>query len=180
MRDDRSSGGGSTTRRSCVERALSGLIALLLLSPATIGAQEAQESPPSSPSIGEKIPAFDADGVDGVHRHIDFPKGSTTILLFFLSGCPVCHRMIPEWNSLYERKDKSLQVVGVLMDREPPGFFLVTNISFPVVRAPSNEFLRQLKVNRAPLTLRVGPGGVINDLGLGQQDLIRLGELFRP
>jgi len=130
--------------------------------------------------MGDKIPPFDADGVDGVRRHIDFPKGSTTVLLFFLSGCPVCHRMIPLWNSAYERRDKNLQVMGVLMDREPPGFFLVTDISFPVVRSPGAEFLRQLKVNRAPLTLRVGAGGVVTDVGLGQLDLIRLGELLRP
>jgi len=168
------------TRRSARGSGIVALLVTLSLLWAPLLAAAGPESAPETPAVGDKIPAFDADGVDGVHRHIDFPKGSTTILLFFLSSCPVCHRMIPEWNSAYERKDKGLQVIGILMDREPPGFFLVTNISFPVVRSPGREFLNQLKVNRAPLTLRVGPGGVVTDEGLGQLDLIRLGELFRP
>jgi len=49
-----------------------------------------------------------------------------------------------------------------------------------VVRAPGREFLRSLNVNRAPLTLRVGEGGRIEDLALGVTDPIRLGELFAP
>ena len=43
-----------------------------------------------------------------------------------------------------------------------------------------SEFLRALNVNRAPLTLRVGEGGTIEDLALGIVDPIRLGELFKP
>jgi hypothetical protein len=111
---------------------------------------------------------------------VSFPKGSKTVLLFFLSGCPVCHKMIPEWNRAYERRPQQLRVIGVLMDQEPPGFWSSVSIQFPVLRAPSREFLRSLHVNRAPLTLRVVEGGKVEDLGLGMLDPIRLGELFRP
>ena len=125
---------------------------------------------------------FETLGVDGKPAKVDFPKGSKTVLLFFLSGCPVCHKMIPEWNRAYERRPKGLKVVGVIMDPEqaPPAFFSTVAISFPVLRSPGHEFLRALNVNRAPLTLRVGEGGKIEDLGLGVVDPIRLGELFKP
>jgi len=53
-------------------------------------------------------------------------------------------------------------------------------IAFPVVRSPGRQFLQELNVNRAPLTLRVGGGGTIEDLALGVTDPIRLGELFKP
>jgi hypothetical protein len=53
-------------------------------------------------------------------------------------------------------------------------------ISFPVLRSPGREFLRSLNVNRAPVTLRVGEGGRIEDVALGITDPIRLGELFKP
>jgi hypothetical protein len=66
------------------------------------------------------------------------------------------------------------------MDQEPPGFWGTIAVAFPVVRAPGREFLRSLNVNRAPLTLRVGEGGRIEDLALGVTDPIRLGELFAP
>jgi len=156
-----------------------GLASLLL----AVGAAEAETptpgTPPQSPALGDTLPSFEAEGLDGATKHIGYPKGSTTILLFFLSGCPVCHKMIPEWNRAYERRVEGLQVIGVLMDREPPGFFMAMPISFPVVRSPGIDFLRAHKVNRAPLTLRLAAGGIVKDVGLGQLDAIRVGEIFR-
>jgi thiol-disulfide isomerase/thioredoxin len=152
------------------------LFALALAHPAA--AQMA--APPQAPSKGAVVPAFETLGIDGKPRKVDFPKGSKTVVLFFLSGCPSCHKMIPEWNRAYERRAKGLEVVGVLMDQEPPGFFSTISITFPVLRSPGSAFLRGLNVNRAPLTLRVGEGGRVEDLALGVIDPIRLGELFAP
>ena len=137
-------------------------------------------APPSSPSKGDVIPAFESLGIDGKAHRLDFPEGSKTVLLFFLSGCPSCHKMIPEWNRAYGRRPEGLEVVGVIMDQEPPGFWSTIEIAFPVVRSPGRGFLRSLNVNRAPLTLRVIGGGTVEDLALGVTDPIRIGELFRP
>ena len=141
---------------------------------------ESASAPRDSPSKGDVVPAFETTGIDGKVQKVDFPTGSQTVLLFFLSGCSACHKMIPEWNRAYERRPKQLRVVGVLMDQEPPDFFSTISIRFPVLRAPGRLFLRSLNVNRAPLALRVGPGGRIEDLTLGIVDPIRLGEIFRP
>jgi thiol-disulfide isomerase/thioredoxin len=102
------------------------------------------------------------------------------MLLFFSSGCPSCRRMTPEWNRVYEKRPKGLNILAVIVDKEPPGFFMATPISFPVLRVPAGDFLSKNRVNRVPLTLRIAPGGRIEDLGLGMLDPIRLGELFRP
>ena len=134
----------------------------------------------NSPSKGDVVPAFETLGIDGKPHKMEFPAGSKTVLLFFLSGCPSCHKMIPEWNRAYERKPEDLVVVGVIMDLEPPGFWSTMPIKFPVVRSPGRQFLRSLNVNRAPLTLRVVGGGTVEDLALGVTDPIRIGELFRP
>ena len=150
----------------------------LLLLAAEATAQTAQ--PPLTPAKGDVVPAFETLGIDGKPAKVDFPKGTKTVLLFFLSGCPTCHKMIPEWNRAYERRAKSLKVVGVIMDQEPPGFWGSMPISFPVLRSPGRAFLTGLNVNRAPLTLRVGSGGQVDDLALGIVDPIRLGELFAP
>ena len=156
-------------------------LAAFLLAVAEASAQ-ATAPPPASPSKGDLVPAFETLGTDGKPAKMDFPKGSKTVLLFFLSGCPSCHKMIPEWNRAYERRAKDLKIVGVIMDPDeaPPAFWSTMAISFPVLRSPGREFLRTLNVNRAPLTLRVGDGGKIEDLGLGIIDPIRLGELFKP
>ncbi|HET7295098.1 MAG TPA: TlpA disulfide reductase family protein [Vicinamibacteria bacterium] len=146
--------------------------------PSAASAQAAAAPPALAP--GDSVAPFDAEGIDGRTRRIDFPKGGDTVLLFFLSGCPACHRMLPLWNQAYARRPKGLNVVGVLMDREPPGFFMATEIAFPVVRSPGGEFNRALKLNRVPLTLRVAPGGRVTDAAAGPIDALRLGEIFRP
>jgi peroxiredoxin len=161
-------------------RILAAMAASLLA--ATAGAQAVLAAPPQLPSKGDVVPAFEALGVDGKRWKVDFPKGSETVLLFFMSGCPHCHHMIPEWNRAYERRPKGLRVMGIIMDPEqaPASFWMVTPIVFPVLRSPGREFLRSLHVNRAPLALRVGEGGRIEGLRLGETDPIRLGELFAP
>jgi thiol-disulfide isomerase/thioredoxin len=149
--------------------------ALLALAVAAVAAP-----PQPAPLKGDVVPVFETTRIDGQPQRVDFPEGSKTVLLFFLSGCPSCHKMIPEWNRAYERRPEGLQVVGVIMDQEPPGFWSTMSIAFPVVRSPGRQFLRSLNVNRAPLTLRVAAGGTIEDLALGVTDPIRLGELFKP
>ena len=134
------------------------------------------------PTIGSTLPALETKAVDGSARRVDYKEGNT-LLLFFSSSCPVCHRMIPEWNRAYEKRGKGLQVVGVIVDQEPPNWFQTMPISFPVVRMPgfpSQEFMNANHIKRVPLTLRLAKGGKIEDLGLGVLDPIRLGELFRP
>src|SRR5262249_35766418 len=49
-----------------------------------------------APAIGQTIPGFDAQKVDGGVEHVAFPTGGSTVLLFFLSGCPTCHKMLPQ------------------------------------------------------------------------------------
>jgi thiol-disulfide isomerase/thioredoxin len=155
-------------------------LAVSMLLPAAQGAAQLSRTPPQAPSKGDVIPAFETLGIDGKPWTLDFPKGSKTVLLFFLSGCPSCKTLMPEWNRAYERRSKDLRIVGVILDREPPGFWSLVPVSFPVVRSPGNPFMRSLNVNRVPLTRRVGEGGQVEDLALGAVDPIRLGELFAP
>jgi hypothetical protein len=153
------------------------LTAAAFLPPPPAGAAEPADL---HPTVGQVLPPFTAQAVDGSSRQIAYPKGSTTVLLFFLSSCPTCHRMLPEWNRAWERRPKGLDVVAVMLDREPPGWFTVNPVAFPVLRSPGREFLETYKVHRVPVTVRVGAGGVVQDVGQGILDPIRLGELFRP
>jgi hypothetical protein len=153
--------------------ALAGLLALGAAGP--VGA----DAPPVV-APGYVVPEFDAQGVDGTTRHVAYPKGSATVLLFFLSSCPTCHKQIPEWNRAYQRRARTVNVVGVILDREPPGFFEAYPVAFPVVRSPGKQFLDTFKVSRTPTTLRIGPGGKVESHGVGLLDPITLGEVFRP
>ena len=154
-------------------------LAVFVSAPFAAGDTPPEGSPaPVLLKAGETVPPFEATGINGEVREVKYK--SPTVLVFFLSSCPVCHKMIPEWNQAFERKPAGLEVVGVLMDREPPGFFQATKIAFPVVRSPGRDFLEIWKVRRAPMTVRVGPGGTVEEAAVGIVDPIRLGEIFRP
>jgi hypothetical protein len=156
------------------------LAAVALLGGGAVACAQENEPPPPLPVAGELVPAFDAESVDGTMKKVSFEGKGSTVLLFFLSSCPTCHRMIPEWNRAFQRKPQGLQVVGVIMDKESPGFFQTTPIAFPVVRSPGRDFLQKLKVSRVPLMVRVAQGGRIEDVAMGYNDPIRVGEIFRP
>jgi thiol-disulfide isomerase/thioredoxin len=156
-------------------------IALWLGLGASALAQEVSPVPsPSGPAKGDLIPAFDAPGLAGSNVHVDFPKGSKTVLIFFLSSCPHCQRMIPKWNSLFERKPADLKVLGVVMDDPPPGFFEALHVAFPVIHSPGRAYLHDIKVITVPVTVRVGEGGKVLDSIVGETDALRVGELFAP
>ena len=138
----------------------------------------ADEPAPVAP--GYAVPEFTAQAVDGSTRRIAYPKGSATVLLFFLSSCPTCHKMLPEWNRAYQRRPKTVNVVGVLLDRAPAGFFEAYPVAFPVVQSPGRDFLDTFKVTRTPTTIRVAAGGKVENHGVGLLDPITLGEYFRP
>lgn len=151
----------------------------------TAAAQEHEGTPGRTPAPGDVFPELESRSLDGTPQKISFGKSGDakapdTVLLFFLSGCPTCHKMIPEWNRAYERRAGKLRVIGLLMDQEPPGFFQAMPIAFPVSRAPGRSVLQSLKIERAPLTVRIGAGGKVKDVALGLVDPIRLGEIFRP
>lgn len=82
--------------RTTTTRFLAGLMVLgaALPPPSTAVAAQAE----TAPSVGDVVPSFSAEGIDGSRRDITYPKGATTVLVFFLSSCPTCHRMLPEWN----------------------------------------------------------------------------------
>ena len=149
-------------------------------------AQATLPEPAEPPALakGTVVEPFDAEGIDGKVRRVTFK--SNTVVLFFLSSCPTCHRMLPLWNTAYERRPKGLEVVGVMLDQEVPGFFAATPIAFPVLRAPGRTpaerrvFSETFKIQKVPVTLRIGAGGKVEDVGSGLLDPIRLGELFRP
>ncbi len=166
--------------RAAILAVLTVAAAAFSLAPARADNPPPGATPAPALAVGDIVPAFEAEGVDGVRRSISFPKGPDTVLMFFLSGCPACHKMLPLWNSAFERRPPNLRVFGVLLDREPPGWFMATPISFSVLRAPGGDFSRVYKLHRVPMTLRLGPGGVVRDIGIGPVDAIRVGEIFRP
>ena len=174
-----------TLTRERVGAVLSFGLGLALSLPAPVAAAPPAPGPAASPSPaplapGDVVTAFQASRLDGTLQRVDFPKGKNTLVLFFLSSCPVCHRMIPLWNEYYSRRPKDLEVYGVMLDRETPGFFDAMPIAFPVLRSPGPALHQMFRLRHVPFMVRVAPGGRVDSVSEGITDPIKLGELFRP
>ncbi|HET7292382.1 MAG TPA: redoxin family protein [Vicinamibacteria bacterium] len=157
-------------------------LALALAASGSAAPAPAQEpAPPHALVAGDTLPAFEAEGLNGVTYTIDFPKnGPTTVLLVFLASCPHCRAMLPVWSQAFDKKPDGLKVQAIMLDRAPPGFFSFHKVSFPVLMALDRRDVSQkLKANRVPMTVRVKPGGIVEDVGQGELDAERLSQLFK-
>lgn len=171
---------GPVTRR----QALAGLAALAATRALPAGAAE----PLPGLKPGDKVPALHVTGLDGMPRKLDWPAGRPTVVMFFMPSCSVCHTMFPRWNQAFARKPKSLEAVGVALEQEPAGFFDAYSIQFPVFRGPGvapadpqlrRAFAEAFKIRQVPTTMRVAPGGIVEEFHVGPLDLMKLGEVFR-
>ena len=139
--------------------------------------------------------AFEAQGLNGMNYTIEFPKnGPTTVLLVFLASCPHCRATLPIWSGAFDKRPEGLKVQAIMLDEAPPGFFAFHKVTFPVLRAVDRRDVSQkLKVNRVPMTVRIKPGGVVEDVvqggrvippqvdepGRGMKDLVPRGRTLR-
>jgi hypothetical protein len=155
------------------------LMAFAVAAAAQTPAQTATATRPPMLSPGDHVPEFDTTDLAGATKHVVYPKGRVTVLLFFMSSCHVCHGMIPEWNRAYERRASNVDILGVMVDEAPAAFLATLNIEFPIVHARA-DLRDRFKVYQVPQTMRVLDGGRVEDLSLGHIDAMRLGELVRP
>jgi thiol-disulfide isomerase/thioredoxin len=164
-------------------------LAVVALAAGTLGALlGAQAAPTTAPADrtpimtkGDVLDPIQTRGLNDIEYWVEFPKkGPTTVVLFFLSTCPHCQAMLPYWNEAFEKKPKDLKVVGVMLDEGSPGFFALYKISFPVLKGVEPRPLsRRLKLSRVPLTARVQPGGLVEDVMFGEPDPARIQQIFR-
>ncbi len=164
-----------------VHRTAAALLALGLVAGSTAGAQNPTPTPTPRMGLtpGTPAPDFRVQSLVGTLAPLQYADGAPTVLLFFLSSCPHCKHLIPLWNRAYEKRGSGVKVVGVMLDREPPGFFQLVPISFPVVHgADPREIGRLFRIAMVPMTVRVGPNRVIESVDVGDVGEAKLAEIF--
>ncbi len=128
---------------------------------------------------GAPAPEFTVQSLTGTLAPLQYAEGAPTVLLFFLSSCPHCKEVIPYWNRAYDKRASGVKIVGVMLDREPPGFFQLVPISFPVVHGADPRAIGRLfRISMVPMTVRVGAGRLIESVDVGDVDDAKLARIF--
>jgi len=137
----------------------------------------ARRRPPGLPSKGT-CPGLRDPGDRRQGGQGRLPEGSKTVLLFFLSGCPSCHKMIPSGTAPTSGAEGP---EGRRGDHGPgaAGFWGTLAIGFP---SCGRRDRRSCGPQRQPRPARPAGGRGRPDRGsrAGVIDPIRLGELFKP
>ncbi len=167
-----------------MRRAVWTAVALALVAQAgsvALAAQTPEASPAAREGLspGDEAPVFAVETLTGARTPIEYARGAPTVLLFFLASCPHCKKLIPQWNAAHEARGAGVKVLGVMLDREPPGWFELVPISFPVVHVEDPRGVSRLfRLTRVPMTVRVGPDRRVADVVVGDVEPARLSQLF--
>lgn len=125
-----------------------------------------QDSPPK---VGEQAPDFTLPGLDQDEYSLDDFRGKTVLINFWGTFCPPCVNEMPLLQSVYEKYQDEVVILGVNLD-EPrltvETFVENTGVHFPILL--DDRTVQYLYgVSQFPTTVVVNPDGKIVDIKLG-------------
>jgi cytochrome c biogenesis protein CcmG/thiol:disulfide interchange protein DsbE len=111
---------------------------------------------------------FDGDVVDSAEL-----RGTPVVLNFYASWCTICDRELPDFQRVSDRLDGSVRVIGVNpqsnnTDAAQAAMIARNGVTYPTVRDPSDELLRQFNTTGGlPTTVFVDAQGVVRKVHNG-------------
>ncbi|HEX9986419.1 MAG TPA: TlpA disulfide reductase family protein [Thermoanaerobaculia bacterium] len=133
--------------------------------PATATTTAATETS-SGTEIGQQMPAYSADYLDGKHFDIANRKGQVVLLNLWATWCGPCRVEIPELEELHkELSGKGFEVVGVSVDEYPAAeiqkFVDQYKMTYPIVLDPEGKLANVLQTTVLPTTVLLDRKGKI-------------------
>lgn len=134
--------------------------------------------------VGDPVPEFSLQDVDGNTISSESLKGSPYVIAIFATWCPPCRMELEAlerqvWQPL---KDKGAKVIGINYGDEDAElirqFASELGVSFPLLVDESGSFRQKAGISMVPQSLVIGPEGRITDLHVGFTDeaVISIGE----
>ncbi len=122
---------------------------------------------------GALAPNFEASSLDGARLKLSDLRGRAVVLNFWATWCSSCAAEIRDLDRVYrERSGQGLAVVGVNIgdDRQRAQTFLRQDLgaTYPSLLDPDRTIARRYRVTGVPVTVFIGPDGVIRRLIPGQ------------
>ncbi len=87
---------------------------LVFLAPAFISCMKEKEDREEYVEVGDPLPSFSAVGEDGVY-YSSSAEGKITLICFFITTCPDCHRELPKVQKVWEAfgEDPDFEAVAI-------------------------------------------------------------------
>lgn len=139
---------------------------------------------PKPIKIGETIPSFTSQALDGKTISLADLKNQPVILRFFLVDCNFCRADTPEFNNFFNKnKEKGLQVVYINNNASSleavRTFAENLKIPFPVIFDPKGKIAATYNVKLQPLTMVLDPDHRLLAALLGGVSEIELQNLLK-
>jgi len=169
---------GSFVSRNAQTLAIATLaLANILLLAQNVGLRSrlAEYAPPEFLESGDEVPPLRGMDSIGGNVTIEYPAAPATILLFFSPSCRFCEALFPTWqNVIPVALERGYRVVGVVRAEESPDgvdeYLERWGVSGMEVVYLSSEALLAYRFHATPITLAVGPNGVVQNLWVGTWD----------
>jgi thiol-disulfide isomerase/thioredoxin len=116
--------------------------------------------------IGQQMPAYSADYLDGKPFNIADRQGKVVLLNLWATWCGPCRVEIPELEELHkELSGKGFEVVGVSVDEYPAAeirrFAEQQKMTYPIVLDPEGKLANVLQTTVLPTTVLLDRKGKI-------------------
>lgn len=112
--------------------------------------------------------SFDGDTVDSGDL-----RGMPLVLNFYASWCTICDRELPDFQTVSERLEGSVRVIGVNpqsndTDDAQAEMIARNGVTYPTLRDPTDELLRQFNTTGGlPITVFVDADGIVRKVHNG-------------
>ncbi|MEM6788483.1 MAG: TlpA disulfide reductase family protein [Myxococcota bacterium] len=121
--------------------------------------------PPSAPSpkLGQSLPKFRRDTMDGRKVEVGRPGTGVTVVKFFAKYCKPCKKTLPEAQALSEAYP-DVAFVGVAEDeyrKDVDEMIATYRLTFPVVHDRGNVLAGRFRVTQLPATFVADDTGTI-------------------
>lgn len=111
--------------------------------------------------VGDPVPVFSAEDIDGDLVSLSALKGNPVILRFWSTDCKYCRADTPVFNDYYNRyKDKGLRIYYIntsQSENEVRQFIADLAVVFPVILDSGGGIAKSYNVKIQPMTIIISP-----------------------
>jgi|GEM_PF-202051 len=134
--------------------------------------------------VGDHVPVFSAEGVDGTYFDSAEFTGKRSLLVLFATTCSDCRRELPLiewiWNSV--KDDQGIFVVAISREEEKgvvQGYWESANLSMPAYLDPDRSIFSKFATATVPRIYIINEAGVIEWMAIEELDISKEELLFR-